>query len=223
MNFKWPENKQEQIKYIALIAIVAVIVIVVLVMFVISPFLKAKHDYEQKLAELNDNIEKAQKEINKKSFELRRSNDALAKINHISENYMLSPVLGKNYLLSVIPIIERHCKTAGIIAKPPTELGINDVIPPPTGRKGAVMPSVKSYTARITMTCSYADIAKFVKSLENENPYLSVAGLSIVGRPAVDPQKHTITLDIQWPIWADPDMKETIRKQLKKGDEEENE
>ena len=222
MKFKWPENKQDQIKYIALIAIGAVVVVVLLVMFAINPFIKAKRDHVAGLTELTTKIENAQKEIEKKPFELKRNTEALNKILQISDAHMLKPVLGRNYLLGATPIIERHVKALSIaMAKPPSEVGIGDVVQPQTVKKGAPLPAVKTYTARVNLKCSYADVVRIVRALESENPYITIAGLSIVGTPATDPENHNVTFDIQWPIWADEETSASIRQQLKKSSEEE--
>jgi|GEM_PF-1704424 len=222
MKFKWPENKQEQTKYIALIAIMAIVVIVVLVMFVINPFRKAKADNLTALLDLKAKIENAQREIDKKPLEMKRNTEMLNKILQASDAYMLKPVLGRNYLLGATPIIEKHVKALSLtLVKPPTEVGIGDVILPQTVRKGSPLPTVKTYTARVNLKCSYANVVRLVRAIESENPYVTIAGISIVGAPLVDPENHTVTFDIQWPIWADEETAASVRQQLKKSSEEE--
>ncbi|OGV62096.1 MAG: hypothetical protein A2498_07725 [Lentisphaerae bacterium RIFOXYC12_FULL_60_16] len=225
MKFKLPDDPQERNKMLALIGIFAVLILVGIGYGVITPYSSAKKTASIRLEQVRDELEKARKEINKRKFEIRRNLEALTRIEAINDTHMLKPILG-NYLLAATAIVDRHCRATGVArAAQPSEIGMSSPLPVvPTGR-GAVSRSSQAYTARITLREGLAGVIRLIRSIETENPYISIPSLTIQGNPGT-PERHKVTIDLQWPVWMDDETPARIKEALKRDaveDEEENE
>ena len=71
-------------------------------------------------------------------------------------------------------------------------------------------PAFDNYAVRITTYCSYAKVIAFLRVIENSNPYIVVAGLTIVGVPS-NVERHSIALIVEWPMWMRSAGPESIR------------
>ena len=58
------------------------------------------------------------------------------------------------------------------------------------------------YAVQLAFECGYFGLARLIAELENDNPLVSVTGLSINGRRDT-PERHTVRLIVQWPFYAD--------------------
>ena len=207
---KLPDDKNERTKVLVLVAIGGIAVIFGIIQGVINPMKKYKQEQAGRLVELGDEIEKARRAINRASSDEERNIEAVTRIKEISDRYILHPVLG-NFLLGPTRILERDAASAGIVLDSVHEVGISEIVQDPRKKIDNVF---KGYTVRVSVACGYTHLAKFLKQVEDGNPYLCMTGMTIIGNPDADPENHAITLDIQWPVWADYEMSAELEKQL---------
>jgi len=207
---KLPEDKQERTKVLVLVAIGGIAVIFGIIQGVINPMRTYKQEQANRLIELGDQIEKAKRAINRASSDEERNIEAVTRIKEISDKYILHPVLG-NFLLGPTRILERNASSVGITLDSVREVGISEILQDTRKKIDNVF---KSYTVRVSVACGYTDLAKFLKEVEAGNPYLCMTSMTITGNPDADPETHAITLDIQWPVWADYEMSTALEKQL---------
>ena len=74
--------------------------------------------------------------------------------------------------------------------------------------------ALKSYNLRVTLNTGVHNLIRFLKGIEEGNPYITLSNLSIGARKE-DPANHAISFEIQWPVWAEPTMGETLETRLK--------
>ena len=133
-----------------------------------------------------------------------------------SERHMLHPRLG-NYLLEAREILALHARAAGVAGVDVAEIGLVD--PPQLPKKNKKY-LVRAYAARVSASCGYAEFAAWVRGLEESNPLLALSHFTVAVQPA-DPLKHLVRFEVQWPVWIDPGMRETVREKTEEilGDE----
>jgi len=81
------------------------------------------------------------------------------------------------------------------------------------GKEKEPDPAFKSYVARVTLTCGFSELLDLTRGIEVENPYLCISQLSVSADPK-EPTLHKIAFNVQWPIWADPELEQSLRQQL---------
>ncbi len=207
---KLPENKQERTKIFVMIGLGTALVLLGIVQGIINPLRHSRQAKFARLEECKTGVSRARKEIRAAARSFDRRMETLKSIRNISEQYILHPVLG-NYLLQATEIIEAHTEALGIIIEPVREVGISDIPPNSKGRGERLL---KGYTVRINMVASYRDAVRLMREIEAHNPYACVTSLIIRPRPAEDFENHNVTLEVQWPVWADPDFPREIEEQL---------
>lgn len=213
---KFPEDKKERIKILALIGIGAVILLVILY-YGFSQIASKKKATVAKSDELKENLRKANQEIDQMSKDRKANTETLRKIADLSDKYMLKPILG-NYSLSAQDAIERHAQSVGVATDEALlqirELGIGEIIAP-TAEKS---PAVKGYTVHVSLFCGYSDLTLFIKEIEASNPLLCVLNVSVLRRPPPEIEAHAVNFDVQWPVWTDPEMPSKLEAQLAASD-----
>lgn len=60
-----------------------------------------------------------------------------------------------------------------------------------------------AFTTQMTLQCNYADLLRFLHSLEVANPLVTVTSLSIDRRDQT-PGRHQVGLTLEWPTWVPP-------------------
>lgn len=73
----------------------------------------------------------------------------------------------------------------------------------PFGRGEETARSFNLFAVRIITECTYLNLLEFLQQIEERNPYVCISGLIISTQPK-SPERHTISIDLQWPIWTDP-------------------
>ena len=124
----------------------------------------------------------------------------------VSDRYLLHPRLG-NYLLQARESMSAYAKMAGVGSIQVDEIGLVDLPQPPK----AVTYLLRGYGVRVGATCGYRELVEWIRVMETANPYLSVNRLEVAAQPS-KPRRHAVQFEVQWPVWVDPDMRETVRQ-----------
>ncbi len=209
---KLPENKQERTKIFIMIGLGVALVLLGIVQGIINPLRNARKNKLARLEECKSGVEKARKEIRAAARSFNRRMQTLKDIRDISEKHILHPVLG-NYLLQATDIIEAHAGDLGVSIEPVREVGISDI--PLDSNNKDVERLLKAYTVRVNLAASYLNSLRLVREIEENNPYACVTSLIIRPRPSEDVERHSVTIEVQWPVWADPEFPGEIKEQLK--------
>jgi len=199
-----PEDKQERQKIFILMGIGAVVVCYVGYMFGMLPVIKKHNETIAATEKLEQNLARADRTIKMVPKYFKQNGDIISRILDISENKLqvLHPNLG-NYLLVAGEIVNRHADELNITIESITEVAVP---------KKAVRKNKKDenpdearftpYIVNISIECSFSDLQKLIKAIEDENPYSSITRLSIIGQPD-NVLKHLINFNLQWPTWID--------------------
>jgi len=165
------------------------------------------------------------------SSDQEANTEIVREIRDASDKYVLRRRLG-NLLLGARETLEQHA-AAMDKAKIETirEIGVTEIVRTSSKKKkkrrrkaAAAGPatSFRIYTVRIELTCGIHDVVRLLHSLESGNPYLCVSSLAITGQAGM-PADHRVTIEVQWPIWADPDVPIELWEQIEEGEEAEEE
>lgn len=206
---KLPATKKERIQVFILMGIGGIAVLYAGITLGVQPLFAKKAAYKKSIEDLEAKIMTAEGKIQSMRGDLARNKEALQKVNGEAERYVLRATIGENYLLGVDEMLTKYARAAGVEIGSPAEVGISDV-PHNNVRPGKNV--LKAYTARVTFRGGYADLLRFLREVETNSPYVCVSSISVT--PQSDPEFHSITLDIQWPVWAERGMAEKVRQQL---------
>ncbi|MBL7076673.1 MAG: hypothetical protein ISS31_04300 [Kiritimatiellae bacterium] len=207
---KLPENKQERTKIFIMIGLGTGLVLLGIVQGIINPLINSRKNKFARLEECKTGVDRARKEIRAAARSFDRRMETLKSIRNTSEQHILHPVLG-NYLLQATDIVEEHADALDIAIEPVREVGISD-IPPDSKTEERLL---KAYTVRVNMQASYHDALRLMREIEIHNPYACVTSLIVRPRPSEDLENHNVSIEIQWPVWADPEFPGEIEEQLK--------
>jgi len=192
---KLPEGKKERIQMFVLGGIFAAGLLYVGIAFGLAPMFKAKKERKVKMEQLQEKIKTAQRYLKETADDGARNYDALSKAKAFSEEHVLKPRLGGNYLLVVTEMVEQWAQESGLKISPPSEIGAASI--PQTDPARNV---VRSYSFAISTSGGTPDLIRLLKIIEKENPCFAVTRLSVVGDAAV-PLKHAVSIALQQPIW----------------------
>lgn len=211
---KLPEQKKERMQVLVLIFIGAAGVLFAIVQLGITPFLRGRAERIQRLAELNDAIADAELEITRMDRDRQQNREVVLQIQEFTDRHVLRRRLG-NLLLGATEVIETHATLMSRASVDSIrEVGVADL---PVAKKKVSDSTFRLYTVRVTMQAGIHDIVRFVRSLEIDNPCVCVSSIGIETRPA-DMARHLVTMEIQWPVWANPALPSELLEQLKEED-----
>ena len=205
---KLPEDKKERTKILVLIGIGAVVAVILLFQmpFIgILPLMKAKKAKLAKIEQLKTDVEKAEKEIHQLALDKAENRQVIEKIQDISEKHVLKPVLGLNYKLPASEIIDPIVKKLNVKLEQMRQIGV---------AVEANQTTLRSYSVRISLFCSYDDLVRFCREIEASNPLVSTINISVTAQGPESREKHMTSFEVQWPVWADTDMPDKLAKQL---------
>lgn len=217
-----PEDKKERNQIFILAGIVAA-VLVFGIFQGISAYNSKKREARQRIEELRESIDKASAKIQRMRKDRKENIEVLEKILDIADQYVVEPHLGGNYMLEIKGIVNGMIRDSGVnLSAPLRNKGARNL----PGTHGAF----QSYQTGLSFRCGYPDILKLIYHTRKTNPLVAITNLRI------QPDKrnkavHSITMDLQWPIWSNRGMKDKLREQLEDqtkerksdGKEEENE
>jgi hypothetical protein len=197
MNDEKISLNNDKVKYIILAVIGLVAVIYALNVGVFGPIKASKVKMASEISDLDGKIRKARVKVDRMATLKERNQKFHEEVYNISDKYVLKDQLG-NYFIQVkeyISLVALDCdiKIADIL-----EAGI-DVYGKPVNRKSNN--AFKMYNVRVNMVGGLHSLIKFLKYIENDNPYVVVSSLRIISNEAT-PVFHKISLNIIWPIWA---------------------
>lgn len=228
---KLPETKQDKIKLLIVVIMASVLVLLGVVKGILDPLRKSKRDKLARLEQCESELASAQRVIKFLSRDQKRNVEALKQIKEVSDQHLLHPVLG-NYLLSATDIVETHAGSHGLKCDDIREIGITELPRTRTGKstkkKGAKANSagtvsIRCYTVRVTLLAGYSQLVELLNDFEKSNPYLCVVEVQITGSAGNNPERHSVSFQLQWPIWNDPDVPGSVEQQLKEEGEESDE
>jgi len=177
---------------------------------VIRPLLNTKAKRSERLAKIEKELETTRREVKTASRELAWNREIAKELLQISRQYILRPQLG-NYLLNARDYIEDQAGRVDLAVDTIREVGITDV---PRPRKSRDEPALRIYTVRMNLTAGYHPLVELIRSIERSSPYLCLSSILVTGQPTRSPDVHTVVLDLQLPIWADPELAQALRRQI---------
>jgi len=140
--------------------------------------------------------------------------ETLEKIKNLSDKHFLKQRIGNNYFLSAKDIIEAEAQKVNLMTPAAVlavgNIGLSDIGAP--GGKAA--PPVRAYTAHISLVCGYNDLIRFIRTIEDDNPLLSIMNIGIATRSPLNVETHSVGFDVQWPVWSDQGMPAKLEAQI---------
>ena len=206
---KLPEDKNKRTKVVALIAAGALGVLYGLFAGVLQPMARAKAGYVERIAQLQEDVSKAKKQVSRMTQDRDDSIEALRTILAESEKTVLTPRLG-NFLLGATDIIDAAAQRADVILDNTREIGVAQ-LPAISGSKEPH--SFRSYAVALSATLDTPALIRLLGQLEAQNPYLCISEIRITARDGA-PGEHNMSVRVQWPAWNDPDLPDVLRAEL---------
>jgi len=207
---KLPEKRSERLKLIGLIVVVVLAAFYGVYVAVSGHFARVR-EQATKIDELKRKLEAAQTAVKQMERDLGANAMIVDSIINtaLRQGGVLRDRLG-NYLLSAQEILETYAKRSNVSLDTITEVGISQL--PQMGSKGQAG-NFRGYTVRVGLQCGLHELVRLFANIETNNPYVSVLGLSIVGQPD-KPDRHSVSFEIQWPIWADTSLPAMLETQV---------
>lgn len=184
-------NITRQMQYAILGVLAAVVVLFAAVNFLVVPLLAERKANLASAREIRDKLEEDRRVIKTRQDAQRQLDEIQAQIVRFSAHIPL-PVLG-NFLLGMEARIRACAKGSDIDI---IQVANEDVL----ALEGMAF---KVYRVRVTAKGGLRPLISLFESLQNSNPLLSIAGLTIVARED-SPEKHDISFTVAWLVWVDP-------------------
>lgn len=213
MKFQLPTDKNERNKVLFMIGFVSIGILYAVITFGLLPYFARVRADRDRLAELDDLLWRADRDIRQTRQNLNRNIEIINEILDISETqrYILRPSLG-NYLLVAESVLQQNADQIGVTIR-----NIRETSGPPPAASAATanqLPAFWPYAVSFTMTAGLHDFLQFVHTLQNNNPYVALISVSITAGPDNNPEQHAINATIQWPVWKDPDRPNRLAAEL---------
>jgi hypothetical protein len=212
MKLNLPTDPKERNAIITLAVIIAIVIVFCLVRFAIIPFMDAKRSKLDRLAELEDLLWQADRDINIMEGNQRKNVNTIREILHISEEkkYVLQPSLG-NYLLVAEDQIKDWATKAGV-----KFTNIRQLSPPPTSKQdlNGTEPVLAPYAVAIQLKEGLHLLVQFIHLIQKENPYVTITSIAISSTPGSETGEHNVSMTIEWPIWKDPSYPNQLSAEL---------
>jgi hypothetical protein len=207
---KLPEDKKERAKVLLLVAI-GVIAVLYGLFSAIMMIQKSMKDRATKIEQLHEKLRKAELTVKRMTSDVLSSSNSLTELHDIAsvQGLVLRDRLG-NYLLGATEVVESQAKAANAQIGSIKEGGISPI---PQGDNPSTTNTFHIYTATIQMEGGVHALLRLLRGLEASNPYLCVSSVGITAQNG-KPDRHAITFDVQWPIWADPKAPAKLEEQV---------
>ena len=218
----WPEERSEQLKLVAVFAILAIAAIYVAATYGVGPLLNTQQQHRDRTAQLEDLLWRAERDIGQIPRNRETNREVVEEILEQAADgrFVLRSNLG-NYLLVARDIVVTQGRRLGLrvdnvreITPPSPDLLRRRDEPPPEPDRW-----FKPYTVAVTLECGLIDLGQLLEALENGNPLLAITALDITARPA-HPERHAVSFNVTWPIWADEAWPDILIRQLAMEDED---
>jgi hypothetical protein len=201
---KLPDDKNERDKMLILIAIGVAATLYCSYRFGVKPLLARRAAARARIVEVEDLLFRAGNDIALVPQYLKQNRVVLNHILEISEEerHILRPNLG-NYLLVATDIVTAQTDKLGLEVESIAEtLAVERPARKADKTADPNAPRFIPYTVNVSLSCSLIELIRLTRALEDENPYLCITRLGVLGQPD-NPERHAISFNIQWPIWAD--------------------
>jgi hypothetical protein len=196
------------------------VILLLLCYFGLSSLLAQRAQTHLQLEAATDQMDKINREI-KALPDLRRSRDDLFwAIQQAATNYILFHEY-RNYHLTARETLLPMAAALNITIDIPREGGVADFPIPeskvtdrlirvqaksPGGYSGAISSTFGLYSVTLTGQAGFVPLLAFIRRMEESNPYLTVTDLSVKAN-ASQPEAHSFTLTVLWPIWKNLELK----------------
>lgn len=169
------------------------------IQFLVVPVVSEWKSNSKQAKEIQERLQ-GQREIIRKRSDLQSSVDnAREKIQSLSQ-YIPKPVLG-NYLLGMDKHI-RNC--VGNLDVNILRINDNDIL-----SIGDAENAFRIYRVNVSISSDYDNFIRFVRNIQESNPFVSIMGLEIVPQPDT-PQIHSIYFLVGWVIWTSEEKMRTV-------------
>jgi len=179
----------------------------------LKPTMDALASSTERVGDLRDKIEKAQRHVQKVDRLAKANEGVVAKLAELSTTHILEDEVG-NFQLPAQRIVRAVAADVGLTEIEVRQVGFAMI---PQAQASTEGRPFKSYNVRATVFCSYAHLTRFIDALQTQNPYLRISGIHVTTRP-VSPDLHNMVLDIGWPVWASEDLKASVLDNDDSGD-----
>lgn len=182
-------KQQMQILILGIVAVAAVVFIII--QFVLVPLLNEWKRNTQLAREAQTKLEEYRDLIRNRSS-IQMQIDAVHEKTRQAAAHIPLPVLG-NYLLGMETQLRAWAQGLDVSFTSVTEQDISDL-------DGDMF---KIYRVRVVALCGFHDLARFLRAVAVNNPWVSITGVTILPRQD-HPEKHEVSIILSWLIWADP-------------------
>lgn len=200
---KLPEDSEERKKILLLIGIGVITLGYVGFNFVLSPYFKSKKARQAQIEKVERKIWLAKRDIHMIPENLDKNNNIISEILDVSDNkrQILKPDIANHYLLPARNVIEQQAQRMNLSI---TEIREIPHHKPPNGNdeEDPNGPRFEPYTVNVSLQCSFYEFSQLLKALEDNNPYLCITRIGVIGQPD-NVMKHAVTFDVEWPVWID--------------------
>jgi hypothetical protein len=203
---KLPEDKKERNQILVLI-LMGIGGVIFLAHLGLTSYYNNKKLRLEQIAKLEEDRRMAELDIATSSVNREKNFEIITSIKTITDTHILTPRLGEIYRLSARDIIDRHATSLGLTLETVNEIGKVDV----PKKRGAN--TFMAYTARVDLMCGYHDLLALFSLIEKSNPYLCISAISITANPN-NKEKHKASFNVQWPVWADRELSDSLASQL---------
>ena len=200
-----PDNKKDRQKILILVALGVFAAAYGIWLGAYEPIRVKREAAAKRCEELDADLRLAKAQIGRAAEMKRELADTTQSLLDRSERNMLHPRLG-NYLLQAREILEGHGRAFGAVNVQVAEIGL---VEPPKQPKKETEYAVRLYSARVSAECGYEAFVRWIRALEEENPLIAVSLITVSAQPE-NPQIHLVRFEVQWPVWVDPAMRETV-------------
>lgn len=214
-----PDNPADRKKAIAAMAVGGLALLFVSFTYGFLPYRASVRARRERVAELENEIWRAQKDLSAIDRVREQNSGIVARILAASEEdrHILRPSLG-NYLLVATDVINRAAVGLDIQVDTINELPRTAPVTTPKKNddtKTAPPPSrFDPYSVSLSITGGLHELARFLHRLESANPYATLTRLIVMQQSAETPEKHYISLHLQWPIWVDDSHPQRLQAEV---------
>ena len=201
-----PENKKARQKMLALAGLLVAAAAYGVWVAVYEPLRSGRDEARSRTEELEMELRTARALIRRTGDQQRELEETTRELLESSERHMLHPRLG-NYLLQAREILARHGQAAGVEGIQVVEVGLVEL--PKSAKQGGRAPAVRAYSARALAECGLDALEAWIGALERENPLVAISHLTVAAQ-AANPEAHLVRFEVQWPVWIEPGMRETV-------------
>jgi Tfp pilus assembly protein PilO len=197
MKLNWSSLTKEQKQIAMLIGVGVLVTLALLYQFALVPLLDSMEQRRQDTAKLRDDLARATAALKQ---EVRAQMESLALKAQLDKLTRTAVAPYGNTFAWVTEQLYQATKDSGVELEGLSGSG------QPLGTPATSDPSGRTFTAfsaQMTLQCGYGDLLRFLRCLEGRNPLVTVVNIAVDGR-AQSPERHQVSLSLEWPTWVQP-------------------